>query len=97
MTFSDFHSTEGAQMTIAAFVKLSLATLVAFLAIDMVWLGGAARGFRQRLLGDGCHGDKLERRSGRVSVEAPHGQRSRSSCRVGRGYETLSPSRNECG
>ncbi len=39
-------------MTIAAFVKLYFATLVVFLAIDMVWLGVLAKGFYQRHLGD---------------------------------------------
>ncbi len=39
-------------MTIAAFVKLYFASLVVFLAIDMVWLGVLAKGFYQRHLGD---------------------------------------------
>jgi len=39
-------------MTIATFVKLYFATLVVFLAIDMVWLGVLAKGFYQRHLGD---------------------------------------------
>ena len=39
-------------MTTAAFVKLYFATLVVFLAIDMVWLGVLAKGFYQRHIGD---------------------------------------------
>ncbi|NNG17770.1 MAG: DUF2177 family protein [Gemmatimonadales bacterium] len=39
-------------MTTAAFIKLYFATLVVFLAIDMVWLGVAAKGFYQRYLGE---------------------------------------------
>ena len=39
-------------MTIAAFLKLYFATLAVFLAIDMVWLGFAAKGFYQRHLGE---------------------------------------------
>jgi len=39
-------------MTTAAFVKLYFATLMVFLAIDMVWLGVLAKGFYQRHIGD---------------------------------------------
>jgi uncharacterized membrane protein len=39
-------------MTVTAFAKLYFATLVVFLAIDMVWLGLVAKGFYQRHLGD---------------------------------------------
>ena len=38
-------------MTAAYYIKLYLATLVAFLAIDMVWLGLVARTFYRKYLG----------------------------------------------
>lgn len=38
-------------MNLSFYVKLYLLTLVAFLAIDMVWLGLVARGFYRKYLG----------------------------------------------
>lgn len=39
-------------MTISFYIKLYLATLAAFLLIDMLWLGLAARGFYRKHLGN---------------------------------------------
>jgi len=38
-------------MSISAFLRLHVATLVVFLAIDMVWLGWIARGFYRAQIG----------------------------------------------
>lgn len=38
-------------MSISAFLRLHIATLVVFLAIDMVWLGWIARGFYRAQIG----------------------------------------------
>lgn len=39
-------------MTTSFYIKLYLATVVVFFAIDMVWLGLVARGFYRKYLGD---------------------------------------------
>ena len=38
-------------MSISAFLRLHVATLVVFLAIDMIWLGWVARGFYRAQMG----------------------------------------------